>query len=80
MNRRNDKGLTLIALIIALIILFILTGMTLKAAFDGKILKTSRDSINKANNQIQKQQEQEEQTISSWDEIPGTMIKSNTAQ
>ena len=79
MNRRNN-GITLIVLIITIIILFFLTGVTLNIVYDGDILNTSRNTIDKANNQLQEQKEQEEHAIRTWDDVPGTMIKSNTAQ
>ena len=56
-NKRNlkEKGITLIALIVTIVVLLILAGVTINAVFsDSGIIKKAQEAQNKANESVQK--------------------------
>ena len=53
--RKNNKGITLVALIITIIILLILTGVTTKIILDSKFLDNAKSTVAKANNETENQ-------------------------
>ena len=69
--RKNNKGITLVALIITIIILLILTGVTTKIILDSKFLDNAKSTVAKANNETENQITLENNTYDSWDEYPG---------
>ena len=58
-NYLKEKGITLIALVVTIVVLLILAGVTINAVFsDSGIIKKAQDAQNKANESIQKDMEQ----------------------
>ena len=61
-NKRNylkERGITLIALVVTIVVLLILAGVTINAVFsDSGIIKKAQDAQNKANESVQKDMEQ----------------------
>ena len=61
-NKRNylkEKGITLIALVVTIVVLLILAGVTINAVFsDNGIIGKAQDAQNKANESVQKDLEQ----------------------
>ena len=60
-NKRilKEKGITLIALVVTIVVLLILAGVTINAVFsDSGIIKKAQDAQNKANESVQKDMEQ----------------------
>ena len=53
----NNKGITLIALIITIIILIILTGLTMDIAVNDKLFNTAESVKNKSEEQMNTQQQ-----------------------
>ncbi len=53
----NNKGITLIALIITIIILIILTGLTIDFAINDKLFNTAESVKNKSEEQMNTQQQ-----------------------
>lgn len=76
--RKNNKGITLVALIITIIILLILTGVTTKIILDSKFLDNAKSTVAKANNETENQVTLENNTYDSWDEYPGQIIKGDS--
>ena len=55
----NQKGITLIALVVTIVVLLILAGVTINAVFsDSGIIARAKDAQNKANESVQKDMEQ----------------------
>ena len=78
MKIRNNRGLTLIALIITIIVLLILTAVSVKLVIDKDILEDAQNTADKASQQYSNQEKKEEEAMTSWDEVPGGIIKSST--
>ena len=58
-NYLKEKGITLIALVVTIVVLLILAGVTINAVFsDSGIIKKAQDAQNKANESVQKDMEQ----------------------
>ena len=61
-NKRTylkERGITLIALVVTIVVLLILAGVTINAVFsDSGIIKKAQDAQNKANESVQKDMEQ----------------------
>ena len=60
-NKRilKERGITLIALVVTIVVLLILAGVTINAVFsDSGIIKKAQDAQNKANESVQKDMEQ----------------------
>ena len=61
-NKRNyfkEKGITLIALVVTIVVLLILAGVTINAVFsDSGIIKKAQEAQDKANESVQKDMEQ----------------------
>ena len=55
----KERGITLIALVVTIVVLLILAGVTINAVFsDSGIIKKAQDAQNKANESVQKDMEQ----------------------
>ena len=60
-NKKNlkERGITLIALVVTIVVLLILAGVTINAVFsDSGIIKKAQEAQNKANESVQKDMEQ----------------------
>ena len=60
-NKRilKERGITLIALVVTIVVLLILAGVTINAVFsDSGIIKKAQEAQNKANESVQKDLEQ----------------------
>ena len=77
-KKKHNRGITLIALIITVVILLILTGATVGIAFESNFFGKAQNSVNEASRQRTEQVEKEGEAIETWDEVPGNMIKSST--
>ena len=80
MKNINNKGITLIALIITVILLIILSAVSIGVIINGDLFGRAKDTVGKANSQIEDSKDQEEQAISVWDELPGETVKSSTTE
>jgi predicted PurR-regulated permease PerM len=54
---RINKGITLIALVITVIILLILAGVTINMVFDGGIIEKAQNAVDKYNEAAKNEQE-----------------------
>ena len=58
-NYLRERGITLIALVVTIVVLLILAGVTINAVFsDSGIIKKAQEAQNKANESVQKDMEQ----------------------
>ena len=78
MKNINNKGITLIALIITVILLIILSAVSIGVMIKGDFFGRAKDTVGKANSQIEDSKDKEEQAISVWDALPGKVVKSRT--
>lgn len=78
MKNTNNKGITLIALIITVILLIILSAVSIGVIINGDLFGRAKDTVGKANSQIEDSKDKEEQAISVWDALPGKVVKSRT--
>ena len=81
-NKRNylrERGITLIALVVTIVVLLILAGVTINAVFsDSGIIKKAQNAQNKANESIQKDMKQIN-NLENWiDEATGQADKNIT--
>jgi len=76
---RQNKGITLITLMLTVIILLILTTVAVDIAFDNGFFDKAQNIVNKANEQIINKEDQEENAINTWEQIPGSIVKSRTS-
>ena len=65
----KQKGITLIALIITVIILLILAAVTIDVAIDGKLFDTAKDSVDKTNDRVAEEQETIDELMNEWDKL-----------
>lgn len=73
--KENNRGITLIALIVTITILIILSVLTIDFAIKGGWTDRAQDTISKANNQTLSSIEGENSSYSLWDFLPGRPIK-----
>lgn len=79
-RRENNKGITLIALIIVTFILLILTAVTVDIVIGNDYFGKAKDTIGQANEQINNQTNLENEIKTDWNELPGNIIKSPTKE
>lgn len=77
MQKKNERGITLIALVITIIILLIVTGLTIKIVVDEGILKKAEQTIDDANQKTAKENNLRENMEEEWNKKPEG-IKSGT--
>lgn len=77
-NLEKEKGITLVALIITVIVLLILTGLAIKVVVDGRMLKKSEKTINKANEQSIRETEIMNNMLSDWTDTSIRQERINT--
>lgn len=77
-NRKDNKGITLIALIITIIVLLILSALTIGIVLKGDLFGKAQKTISKANERQVKAEGQEESIKLDWNNLPGESIKSAT--
>lgn len=58
---KQNKGITLITLILTVIILLILAGVTIDYVADGKIIDSAEDVVNQTEQQIDNQEQMVEE-------------------
>ena len=73
----NNKGITIVALIITIIVLLIFTGMILQV-IDYDIIGTAENTVDNANYKLKKESASEEKITEDWDKEPGKPVKSAT--
>ena len=74
----NNKGITLIALIITIILLAILTGVTIEGV-DKNLINNARKVVDDANNKYESDQNTLKNTVNDWEDTESTSTKSNTS-
>lgn len=74
----NNKGITLIALIITIILLTILTGVTVEVV-DKNLINKARKVVDDANNKYESDQNILKNTVNDWEGTESTSTKSNTS-
>lgn len=74
----NNKGVTLIALIITIILLVILTGVTIEVV-DKNLINKARKVVDDANNKYESDQNILKNTVNDWEDTESTSTKSNTS-
>ncbi len=52
-NNKNEKGITLIALVITIIVMLILVGVTITMAINGGLFGYAKDAADQTNEQIE---------------------------
>ena len=73
---RQNKGITLIALIITIIIMLILVGVTIDVAIDGKIFNTAKEAVDKTNEKTEEEQNRiDELTNELYDTIDDNSVR-----
>ena len=75
---KNNRGITLIALIITILILTILTVVSMGVILSQDYFNKASDTVGKASSKVEQQKEQEENLKDTWDDIPGRVVKSKT--
>ena len=71
---KDNKGITIVALIITIIVLLIFAGMILQA-IDYDIFGTAENTVDNANDKMRKDERTEEKIQDSWNSEPGTSVK-----
>ncbi len=75
---KENKGITLAALIIVILVLLILTAVIVDFALDGTLIDKAEETVTKANEKIGTDKEIEKEMQNSWEEVPGETIQSPT--
>ena len=68
-TRKEQRGITLIALIITIIVLLILVAITIDVAVDGKLFDTAKDAVDKTNNKVGQQQNRVDELMGVLDDV-----------
>ena len=66
---KSNKGITLVALIITVIILLILSAITIDIAIDGKLFDRSKETVSEANNKLGEEQNRVDSLVNEWDNL-----------
>ena len=66
---RKNRGITLIALIITIIILLILVGVSLNLVIKGNLFGSTKKAVDGTNAKVNKQQSAIDELMNEWDEI-----------
>ena len=74
---KSNKGITLVALIITIIVLLILAAISIDIAIDGKLFDRSKETVSQANNKLGEEQNRVNRLINEWDNLE-TGISGNT--
>ncbi len=77
--REGDKGITLVALIVTIIILLILISVSLGAITQKNFINKAQNAVDKASQQENDRAEKEDEAIQTWNYLPGNIIKSPTS-
>lgn len=75
---KKQNGITLIVLMLSVIVMLILVGVSTNILINGRILKRTKETVDRANNKETEQAEQKENIQINWDDLPGETIKSPT--
>lgn len=75
---KSNKGITLVALIITIIVLLILSAVSIDIAIDGKLFDKSQETVSEANNKLGEEQNRVDGLINEWDNLE-TGISGNTS-
>ena len=76
--KKNQRGITLIVLIITVIILLILAGISIGIIAQNDVIDKSKKAVNDANSRIIEDSEQEGQIYNDHNNEIGRPIKGNT--
>ena len=66
---KSNKGITLIALIVTIVILLILVGTGLSVLIDGNAVKRAEDAVDKGNDRIGKEQGILDEALDEWGDL-----------
>ena len=66
---KSNKGITLVALIITVIILLILSAISIDIAIDGKLFDRSKETVSEANNKLGEEQNRVDSLVNEWDNL-----------
>lgn len=77
MQKKNEKGITLVALVITIIILLLLIGLAIKTLIDEGVLKKAEQTVDKASQKTIKENSLREDMEEEWNKKPEG-IKSGT--
>ena len=69
MQNKKQKGITLIALIITIVILLILAAVTIDVAIDGKLFDTAKDAVDRTNDRVAEEQGTIDELMNEWDKL-----------
>ena len=69
MKNKKQKGITLIALIITIVILLILAAVTIDVAIDGKLFDTAKDAVDRTNDRVAEEQGTIDELMNEWDKL-----------
>lgn len=77
---KQNKGITLSALIIVILVLLILTGIIVDFALDGTLIDKAEETVTKANEKTGTDKEIEKEIKEEWEDTPGETIQSPTRE
>lgn len=77
MQKKNEKGITLVALIITIIVILILTGLTIKVIVDEEVFKKAEETVDEAKQRTSEENILKENMEEEWNKKPEG-IKSGT--
>ena len=74
---RKNKGITLIALIITIVLLIILLGVSIDLIIDGKIFNSAEKAVNGTNAKVAQEQSRVDELMGKLNQIEGKVDKDN---
>ena len=74
---RKNKGITLIALIITIVLLIILLGVSIDLIIDGKIFSSAEKAVNGTNAKVAQEQSRVDELMGKLNQIEGKVDKDN---
>lgn len=80
MKNENEKGITLVALIITVIILIFLLRVSVDVFVDNDFLGEAKNVADSLQNQANIESNKEENIKNTWQDLPGKTVKSPTQQ
>lgn len=66
---KENKGITLIALLVTIIIMLILIGVSMKIVIDGNLFPSAQNAVDKTNNKVAQQQDIVNGLMDEWDDV-----------
>ncbi len=69
--KKENKGITLITLIITIVIMFILVAVSVDLVINDKLVKSAGDAVKKTNNKVDAQQNRVNELTGVLEEVEG---------